>query len=153
MLYGVRVRPACLQDGPKILAMLMDLASFEGAAHPPRLSHDVLEQDVFGPSPSLRILVAQDGALTLVGVIVYFQNYSTWEGRVGIHITDLWVEPEARGQGVGEALIQEVIALHPHERIDAFVLRENKARWFYEHLGFVEQKEWCLYRRVAGSIH
>jgi len=147
----VRVRPACVEDGPKILAMLTDLASFEGAPHHPHLSHEVLQRDVFGLSPKLRIMVAEGKPATLVGIVVCFENYSTWEGRVGIHITDLWVEPEARGQGVGETLIEEVIALHPQERIDAFVLRENKARWFYEHLGFVEQKEWCLYRRAAGD--
>jgi len=95
-------------------------------------------------------MVAERKPATLVGIVVSFENYSTWEGRVGIHITDLWAEPEARGQGVGEALIEEVIALHPQERIDAFVLRENKSRWFYEHRGFVEQKKLCLYRRAAG---
>ena len=146
-MHPVSIRPALPQDGPRILAMLGNLASFEGAAHPPRLNLLALANDVFTPTPRLRIFVAESEASAPIGVISYFENYSSWEGQTGIHITDLWVEAEARRHGVGAALIRHVISLHRSKRIDVFVLRENNARTFYEHLGFAEQKEWCLYRR------
>jgi ribosomal protein S18 acetylase RimI-like enzyme len=151
-LAPARIRPARPEEAPKILAMLAALASFEGAAHPPRLSQNSLARDVFASNPKLQILITEDEMHTFLGILSYFENYSTWEGEAGIHITDLWVEPEARGQGVGEALLRHVISLHERKRIDLFVLRNNTARMFYERLGFTEQKEWCLYRRNADPI-
>ena len=150
-MHPVSIRPALPEDGPRILAMLGNLASFEGAAHPPRLDLLALANDVFTPTPRLRILVAENEASAFLGVISYFENYSSWERQAGIHITDLWVEAEARRHGVGAALIRHVISLHRAKRIDVFVLRENDARTFYEHLRFSEQKEWCLYRRDADQ--
>jgi ribosomal protein S18 acetylase RimI-like enzyme len=140
------IRKAQKRDGAAILSMLAELAAWEGASHVPRLSLSALDTDVFGEDPKLHILVAEDQSTQLVGFISYYENYSSWEGAVGIHIGDLWVSPACRGQSIGSALLHHVTSSHEGERVDVFVVRNNKARFFYEHLGFKEQTQWMLYR-------
>jgi len=139
--------------------MLAALASFEGATHAPRLDAAALARDVFGSTPGsapkLNILIAEQAAgndrRQIVGFVSHFRNYSSWEGNTGIHIGDLWVSPPIRGQGVGSALLRHVLAQNEGKRIDVFVVRNNKARVFYERLGFKEQTGWCLYRIEADE--
>ncbi len=151
----VSIRAARPEDGPAILAMLATLASFEGAAYAPRLDAAALARDVFVPAPKLNILIAEEAvgnkSRQIAGFISYFKNYSSWEGRPGIHIGDLWVSPVRRGQGVGSALLRHVLSHNKGKRIDVFVVRNNEARMFYEQLGFEEQTEWCLYRIEANE--
>ncbi len=151
----VSVRTARPEDGPAILAMLVDLASFEGAAHAPRLDAAALARDVFGPNPKLKILIAEsvgdNESRQIAGFVSYFENYSSWEGKAGIHIGDLWVSLAARGQGVGSALLRAVLSQNEGKRIDVFVVQSNDARFFYERLGFEEQNRWCLYRIEANE--
>jgi ribosomal protein S18 acetylase RimI-like enzyme len=135
--------------------MLADLASFEGAAHAPRLDAAALARDVFGLNPTLNILIAEQASgnqfRQIDGFVSYFRNYSSWEGKPGIHISDLWVSPAVRGQGIGSALLRHVQSQNEGKRIDVFVVRDNEARLFYERLGFKEQTEWCLYRVEANE--
>jgi ribosomal protein S18 acetylase RimI-like enzyme len=134
--------------------MLATLASFEGAARAPRLDAAALILDVFSPTPGstpkLNILIAEqaakNGRRQTAGFISYFENYSSWEGKPGIHIGDLWVSPAIRGQGVGSALLRHVLSQNEGKRIDVFVVRNHEARIFYQRLGFKEQTGWCLYR-------
>jgi ribosomal protein S18 acetylase RimI-like enzyme len=145
------IRPARLEDGPAILAMLAELASFEGAEHRPRLDASALARDVFGPNPKLTLFVAErtseDELRPLVGFISYYENYSSWEGQAGIHIGDLWVAAADRGRGVGSSLLRHVLSRFKGRRIDVFVIRNNAdARFVYERLGFKEQEQWCVYR-------
>ena len=143
------VRKAQKEDGPAILSMLAELAAWEGASHAPRLSLSTLNTDVFRDDPKLHILVAEDQSGQLTGFISYYENYSSWEGAAGIHIGDLWVSPTCRGHSIGSALLNHVMSLHERQRIDVFVVRNNDARYFYEHLGFKEQTQWMLYRKVS----
>ena len=99
------------------------------------------------PISKLHILVAEDQSGQLVGFISYYENYSSWEGAAGIHIGDLWVSPACRGQSIGAALLNRVMFSKEEQRIDVFVIRNNEARFFYEHLGFEEQTQWMLYRK------
>jgi ribosomal protein S18 acetylase RimI-like enzyme len=134
--------------------MLAALASFEGATHSPRLDAAALARDVFGSTPKLNVLIAEQAPgnelRQIAGFVSYFRNYSSWEGKPGIHIGDLWVSPAMRGQGVGSALLRHVLS-HEGKRIDVFVVRNNEARTFYERIGFKEQTEWCLYRIEADE--
>jgi len=149
----ILIRDARPSDGPAIMAMLAELAAFEGANHAPRLNGVTLARDVFGPAPRLNIAVAEIAnhpRAQLAGFISWFENYSSWEGRVGVHIGDLWVCPEFLGQGVAAELLRQVLSRNRGRRIDVFVIRDNAgARGFYEHLGFREKREWCLYRIEA----
>jgi len=146
----ISIRAARPEDGQAILAILADVASFEGTAHAPRRDAAVLATDVLGTTPKLNILIAEQPAgnepSKVVGFISYFRNYSSWAGKAGIHIGDLWVSPAVRGRGVGSALLRHVLTQHEGKRVDVFVIRDNEARLFYERLGFKEKKEWCLYR-------
>jgi ribosomal protein S18 acetylase RimI-like enzyme len=149
----VSIRIAQPEDGPTILAMLTALASFEGAVHAPRLDAAALADDVFGSTPKLNILIAElasgNDLRQIAGFVSYFRNYSSWEGKTGIHIGDLWVSPANRSQGIGSALLRHVLSENERKRIDVFVVRDNEARILYERLGFKEQTEWCLYRIEA----
>ncbi|SRR6266702_2180323 len=146
----VLIRVARQEDGASILSMLAELAGWEGAPHAPRLSPSTLDRDVFGENPKLHVLVAENQSRQLVGFISYHENYSSWEGAVGIHIGDLWVSPTCRGQSIGSALLNQVTDSHENRRVDVFVIRDNEARFFYEHFGFQEQTQWILYRKGSG---
>ncbi len=151
----VSIRVAQPEDGSAILSMLAALASFEGATHSPRLDVAALARDVFGSTPKLNVLIAEQAPgnelRQIAGFVSYFRNYSSWEGKPGIHIGDLWVSLAMRGQGVGSALLRHVLSQNEGKRIDVFVVRDSEARIFYERLGFKEQTEWCLYRIEADE--
>lgn len=143
------VRDARPADGAAILYILGKLAAFEGCARTPGLDENLLRRDVFGANPRLNILVAE-GSGGLEGLITTCANYSSWEGAAGCHIGDLWVDPVARGKGVGAALIRSVVTRCQGQggrRVDAHVLHANEARGFYETLGFRQLSEWCIYRK------
>lgn len=145
------IRAAERRDASAILEMLADLALFEGADHLPLLDSAALQRDVFGADPRLHIVVAEltaeDSARKPAGFVSWFETYSSWVGSTGIHICDLWTCPGLRGQGIGTALLRNVLAPFAGKRVDVFVVRTNEtARSFYEGMGFKEQREWCLYR-------
>jgi GNAT superfamily N-acetyltransferase len=146
MSEEVTVRRARPEDGAALLSMLSRLAEHEGAAEPPRFGEDELARDVFGLQPRLHIAVAVNADDVPIGFISAFENYSSWEGKAGLHICDLWVELQARGSGVGVALVDLMRAWFPNRRIDAYVVRTNEARGFYERYGFAHESGWCLYR-------
>ncbi len=143
---GILIRRAEPEDQEAIQGMLGRLAAFEGAATAPRLGGQAMIADVFGPSPLLHIFVAFTADMQYAGFISAFENYSSWQGKPGIHIGDLWVEAAYRGHGVGKGLMAHVLAVFPERRVDVYVVRTNEARKFYERLGFQEQQNWCLYR-------
>ena len=148
------IRPAVLSDADEILEMLETLAAFEGAAIMPRMERAELNQYVFGPLKALEILVAELPAISrtrrLAGLITWFPNFSTWEGRAGLHVGDLFVREELRRCGVATQLIERASSL-THGRVDVFVLKGNeRAIQFYERRGFREAKEWTLFRRPAS---
>jgi ribosomal protein S18 acetylase RimI-like enzyme len=141
------VRRARKEDGTAILCMLSDLAAWEGSPLPPRLGPSALDKDVFGDNPKLHVFVAEDRSGQLVGFISYYENYSSWEGSRGIHVGDLWVSTVHRGQNIGTALLNHVTSSNEGRRVDVFVVRDNSARFFYQHHGFQEQPQWILYRK------
>jgi ribosomal protein S18 acetylase RimI-like enzyme len=140
------VRRARPEDGAALLSMLGKLAEHEGAAEPPCFGEAELARDVFGLQPRLHIGVAVDADDVPIGLISAFENYSSWEGKAGLQICDLWVEMRARERGIGLALVEQMRAWFPNRRIDAYVVRTNAARGFYERYGFVHESGWCLYR-------
>jgi ribosomal protein S18 acetylase RimI-like enzyme len=148
----VRVRPAVAADADAVVAMVQRLARFEHAPTPPRFDVTTFGRDVCGATPRLAILVAELEQ-RLVGCVTMFATYSTWEGRPGAHIGDLWVEPAYRASGIGRALVETAVRIAADDgarRIDVHVVRENSARTFYEKLGFTDQDGWVLYRRESG---
>jgi GNAT superfamily N-acetyltransferase len=155
MPNSTTVRFARPEDAETIIEFVRGLAVFEKEA-PQRvhLTPEAIQRDGFGPRPVFESLIAeQDGRA--VGFALFFPNYSTWEGKPGLYLEDLFVTEEARGSGAGRALIA-ALARIAHDRgwarLDLSVLDWNPARTFYESLGMAHQQEWLPYRMEAAAI-
>src|SRR5262245_21292283 len=151
----IAIRPARPEDAASIVALVRELAVFE---REPPASVKVTEADIlrdgFGASPRFELLVAEVDR-RVEGFALFFPNYSTWEGRAGIHVEDLFVREAARGHGLGRRLmaaIARLAAARGCPRIDLSVLDWNPARGFYEKLGMRELSPWRPYRMSADTI-
>ncbi len=154
-----RVRLATPRDASTIVAFVRGLAEFE---HEPldqvRLTEADVLRDGFGGRPAFECVIAEQGAVEAprpVGFALFFPNYSTWEGRAGLYVEDIFVLEEARGSGAGRALLAALARIARDRgapRVDLAVLDWNPARGFYEHLGFTRQQEWLPYRLDATAI-
>jgi|WetSurMetagenome_2_1015567.scaffolds.fasta_scaffold26862_2 GNAT superfamily N-acetyltransferase len=107
---AITTRPATRADVPQILVFIRALAAYERATEAAVATVADLERDGFGPNPFYSCLIAEHDGQT-AGFALYFFNYSTWVGRPGIYIEDLFVEQELRGLGIGKALLQRVAAI------------------------------------------
>jgi GNAT superfamily N-acetyltransferase len=106
---AITIRPATAADVPQILAFIQALATYEREPDAVSATEADLLRDGFGPNPFYFCLIAElDGAPA--GFSLYFFNYSTWLGRPGLYLEDLFVHPEYRGLGIGKALLQRVAA-------------------------------------------
>jgi GNAT superfamily N-acetyltransferase len=152
------LRPATTQDVPHILAFIRELAAYEREPDAVLATEADLHRDGF-PSDESRApcrfhsLIAEwHGAA--VGFALYFYSYSTWEGRAGIYLEDLFVRPEYRGKGIGKALLTKVAAIAVSEgcaRFEWSVLDWNQPSIdFYHQMGAVMKSEW-LGMRVSGA--
>lgn len=152
---SVTVRPARRGDVPDILRLIRALAAFEREPDAVEATEPMLAERLFGPAPKVSALVAElDGRA--VGIAVWFYNFSTWTGRHGLYLEDLFVEPEARGRGVARALFAELarIALAQDcARIDWAVLDWNAdAKAAYRALGAKHNAEWEPWRLDRAAI-
>jgi len=147
------IRVAVKADAPKILQLIRDLALYEKAPLEAVATLEQIEQTIFSNQPSAFAHVAEvDGEV--VGISIWFLNYSTWLGKPGIYLEDLYVDPEHRGKGLGLALLKELASIcseRGYERLQWWVLDWNEASIeFYTSLGAVAMDEWTVYR-VSGE--
>jgi GNAT superfamily N-acetyltransferase len=149
------VRPATPADVPLILALVRDLAEYEESADQVVATEDNLREDLFGPRPICGCVIGEVGGVPQ-GFALYFFNYSTWVGRRGLYLEDLFVRPAARGKGLGKALFTRVAQIaveHGCQRMDWAVLDWNTtAVEFYKRLGAVGLTEWTLFRMRGDSL-
>jgi len=150
----ITVRPATPDDVPTILRFICELAEFEREPHAVKATEADLLRDGFTEP---RRFEARIGLLDgePVGFSLFFPTYSTWEGRAGIWIEDLYVTPAARGSGLGRALVADVAALavaRGFRRLDLSVLDWNPARGFYEKLGLRRLEQWMQYRASGEAL-
>jgi len=104
------IRSARAEDIPLIAQFIRDLAEYERLAHEVRFDEAVLQAKLFGPRPYAEVLIGEiDGEPQ--GFALFFHNFSTFEGKPGIYLEDLFVRPEARGSGLGKALLKRLAAL------------------------------------------
>ncbi|NYZ15730.1 GNAT family N-acetyltransferase [Azospirillum sp. RWY-5-1] len=150
----VTVRPAVEADAPVIPAFIRELAVFENEPDAVKATEADLRRDGWGERPVFEAMIAElDGAP--VGFALTFRNYSTWEGRHGIFVEDLYVRPEARRHGVGRRLLAAVARRAVEQgcrRMDLNVLDWNPARGFYAALGFRHLEEWLPYRLTGDAL-
>jgi GNAT superfamily N-acetyltransferase len=149
----LNIRRATSDDIPTILDFIRALAEYEREPQAAVATADDLLRDGFGPTPKYWCVIAEwDGAPA--GFAFYFYNYSTWQGRPGLYLEDLFVHPEFRGKGIGKALLLHLARIAVDENCGRFqwqVLDWNKpAIDFYESLGAKVMKEW-LTMRVEGE--
>ncbi|MEU3012459.1 GNAT family N-acetyltransferase [Nocardia asteroides] len=147
------VRRATSTDVATIVGLVHELAEYEKAPEQCTLTAEQLHDALFGAAPALFAHVAElDGVV--VGCAIWFLNYSTWDGVHGIYLEDLYVRPEARGTGLGRALVAALAAeavARGYSRVSWSVLTWNTPSIaFYESLGAAAQDEWIGYR-IAGA--
>jgi GNAT superfamily N-acetyltransferase len=147
------IRPASRTDVARIHELIKELAAYERSADQVSATREDLDAALFGPSPALfgHVAVAGD---EIVGFALWFVNYSTWVGKHGIYLEDLYVTPAVRGRGAGRALLAELASIcvrRGYGRVEWWVLDWNEpAIGFYESLGAVAMSDWTVHR-LAGK--
>jgi GNAT superfamily N-acetyltransferase len=153
MNAAISIRPATPADLQLIAALIRDLAEYEKLAGEVRFDEAVLGEKLFGVRPYAEVLIGEIGGAAQ-GFALFFHNFSTFEGRPGIYLEDLFVRPEARGSGLGKALLAQLAALalaRDCARLEWSVLDWNApAIGFYETLGARLMDEWTG-MRVDGA--
>ena len=147
------IRPATRNDIPDILVFIRELADYEREPASAIATHADLLRDGFSNPPRFHCLMAEWNSEP-VAFALYFHSYSTWRGRPGIYLEDLFVRPAFRGQGIGKALLARVAAIAVAEscpRLEWAVLNWNTpAIDFYRSVGAIPMSEWTT-MRLSGS--
>jgi len=153
VLTSPTIRSASRKDVALILAFIRELAAYEKLAHEVVADEDALAETLFGQEPQAFVLVAEVGGAP-AGFALFFHNYSTFLGRRGIFLEDLFVRPEFRGHGIGRALLARLAAIaasRGFSRLEWAVLDWNQsAVGFYRKLGATAMNDWTVYR-LAGE--
>ena len=151
----LEVRTTTEADVPVILQLIRDLATYERAPDAVVATEMGLREVLFGPAPSAEVLLALEKAEP-VGFAVYFSNFSTWLGRPGLYLEDLFVRPEKRGKGYGRALLIRLAQIARERRcgrMEWAVLDWNEpAIQFYRKLGATPMDEWTVFRLTEEEI-
>ena len=146
------IRPAGRNDVPTILRFVRDLAAFEREPDAVEADEEALDRALFVEKCAEAVIAERDGAA--VGFAVFFHNFSTWTGKKGLYLEDLYVTPEARGTGVGTHLLKHLAAIAVErdcERFEWAVLDWNQpAIDFYTSQGAEMIAEWRI-ERVTGK--
>jgi GNAT superfamily N-acetyltransferase len=154
-LVDFQIRSARVEDVSIILQLIRDLATYERAPDEVVATEEQLIDVLFGERPVADVLLAFEGE-SAVGFAVYFYNFSTWLGRPGLYLEDLFVKPEKRGKGYGRALLVELAKIARGRgcgRMEWAVLDWNEpAIKFYRALGAKPMDEWTVFRLTRQGI-
>ena len=149
------IRTATEADIPVILSLIRDLAEYERAPDAVVATEAGLRDVLFGPKPSAEVLLAVENAEP-VGFAIFFHNFSTWLGKPGLYLEDLFVRPERRGKGYGRALLERLAQIARTRgcgRMEWAVLDWNEpAIQFYRKLGAQSMDEWTVFRLTEEGI-
>jgi GNAT superfamily N-acetyltransferase len=149
------IRSAATADVPTMSRLIRALAEYERLAHAVTLDDDRLREHLFGPRPFAEVLLAEEAG-AVVGFALFFHNYSTFVGKPGLYLEDLFVQPEYRGKGHGKALLTALARLAVERgcgRLEWAVLNWNEPSIrFYRSLGAVPMDEWTVYRLAGDAL-
>jgi GNAT superfamily N-acetyltransferase len=149
------IRPARVEDVPVILQLIRGLATYERAPDEVTATEEQLVDVLFGERPAAEVLLAFEEQ-SPVGFAVFFHNFSTWLGRPGLYLEDLFVNPEKRGKGYGRAMLVELAKIARDRecgRLEWAVLDWNEpAIKFYRALGAKPMDEWTVFRLTRDGI-
>ncbi|MFZ2324186.1 MAG: GNAT family N-acetyltransferase [Ignavibacteriaceae bacterium] len=149
------IRKAEEKDIPNIISLIKELAEYEKLLHLVEITDDKLKKILFGENKFVEVLIAEyDGILA--GQALFFNNFSTFVGKPGIYLEDLYVKPEFRSKGIGKKLLQKIISLakeRDYGRVEWCVLDWNKSAIdFYKNIGAVELEEWKIFRLTSDKF-
>jgi GNAT superfamily N-acetyltransferase len=151
----VRVRAASEADVPLILSFIKELAEYERLSHEVVATEEALQKWLFGERPVAEVAIGDDEDEP-AGFALFFHNFSTFLGRPGIYLEDLYVRPEFRGRGVGRVLLTHLAKLAKERgcgRLEWSVLNWNgPAIGFYESLGASQVDGWTVYRVTGEAL-
>jgi GNAT superfamily N-acetyltransferase len=139
------IRPATAEDAPLLLALIRELAEYEKLDHEAGVTEEAIARDGFGPHPKFRAVIAMWDQ-QVAGYAVFFEFYSSFQGRAGLFLDDIYVRPKFRKQGIGKALIAHVAGIAWRE--EYFCMRWEVLDWntpaidFYRKLGAEFLDEW-----------
>ena len=155
LMTALTIRPATEADSELILHFVRELAIYEKAEHEVLATPEHVKHTLFCDQPRVFGLICEAGQQA-VGFAVYFFNYSTWQGRHGLYLEDLYVTPDARGNGAGKALLQHLARIAIDKdcgRFEWSVLDWNTPSIdFYDRLGALPQTEWIRYRMTGDAL-
>ena len=150
-----KIRDAIVADIPIILQLIRDLATYERAPNDVVATEKGLQEVLFGAGPAAKVVIAFENTKP-VGFAVYFFNFSTWLGRPGLYLEDLFVKPEMRGRGYGRALLVHLAKIardHNCGRMEWAVLTWNdSAIQFYKKVGAGSLDDWRVFRLTSDAI-
>ena len=152
---NIHIIPATDTDIPLILSFIKELAEYEKLLHQVVATEEILQETLFGPKRYAEVIIARYGDEP-AGFALFFHNYSTFLGRPGIYLEDLFVRPEFRKKGVGKALFTYLAGLVVERncgRLEWAVLGWNKpAIGFYESMGAVCLDDWRIFRLTGEAL-
>ena len=153
---ALRIEQATERDVPLILRLIKGLAEYEKMADEVTATEEGLRQSLFGPRPGAEVVIGYAGDEP-AGFALFFPNYSTFLGKPGIYLEDLFVLPEWRGQGFGRQLLVHLATLASERgcgRLEWAVLNWNApAIGFYERLGAKPMNDWTIFRVTGDALH
>ncbi len=151
----ILIRKATADDSTLILQFVKELAQYEKAAHEVLATEEGIKRTLFGPQSTAHALICENKTKP-AGYAVYFFNYSTWLGKNGLYLEDLYITPSERRSGIGKTLFKylaQIAVDHGCGRFEWSVLDWNKpAINFYESFGAKAQKEWVIYRLTGQEL-
>ena len=149
------IRDAQIKDSSDILRFIKELARYEKAEHEVTATVEMIEDSIFGAASTVKAVICERDKKP-VGFAVYFFNYSTWQGKNGLYLEDLFVTESERGTGAGKLLLRHLARIAVQENCGRFewnVLDWNEpAIRFYKSIGAVEKSEWRGYQLVGEKL-
>ena len=146
---------ATIDDAPLILKFVKELATYEKYEHEVLATEEDIKNSLFGPQSTTQALICKKGGRP-IGYAVYFFNYSTWLGKHGLYLEDLYVVPSERGNGVGKSLLKYLAQIAVQKgcgRFEWSVLDWNEpAINFYKSIRAKAQDEWAIYRLTGQAL-
>ncbi|WP_428025811.1 N-acetyltransferase family protein [Arcobacter sp.] len=151
---SINIRDAVASDTQTILDFIIELAVYEKAEDEVKTNVEETREAIFGENSTVKALICEEDGIA-IGYAVYFYNYSTWLGKNGIYLEDLYVSQNKRGNGAGKAMLKHLAQKALDENCGRFewsCLHWNTpTREFYEKIGAVAQSEWVGYR-LEGEL-
>ncbi len=151
---NLNIRKASVEDVPLILKFIKELSVYEKMSKEVVTTEDTLRETLFGDKSYAQVLIAEIEGKP-VGYALYFFNFSTFVGRPGLYIEDVYVSEEYRGHGIGSNLFKycaHIAKVNKCVRMEWLVLNWNPAREFYDHMGAKPMDEWVVYRLTGNAL-